>query len=267
MQISGPDQALWLAGFLGEASLAFVLITRREYRRFPIFFTWLIVLIALDPILFSVIRYASTLTYYKIYPLTQILDFSLQSGVLIEVACSVLWPERQRISNRLIAIIAGASCLAILATLAWTMSQSAESHRLFRAFSRIQDLDFVFAFLRLLLFALMAGFSQMLGITWKNHVIRLAAGLAFYSAVALIIQLTLSHLPQSNSQSYLVDYSLLQHSQTVAYLGALAFWVWSFVQKDAPRREFTPQMQKILVTISQAARRNRMSLTRSMGHK
>jgi hypothetical protein len=267
MQISGSDQALWLAGFIGEASLAVVLLARREYRRFPIFFVWLVLLIVLEPILFSITRYASTFTYYRIYPLTQILDFSLQSGVLIEVASSVLKPQRPRISNRLIFLILSITCIAFFTALIWILNQTVESHRLFEAFTRIQDLDFLFAFLRLLLFALIAGFSQMLGITWRNHVIRLAAGLAFYSAISLIVQLSISHLAQGNSESYLIDYSLLKHTQMVAYLCALSFWVWSFVQKDAPRREFTPQMQKILVTISQAARRDRVGLTRSMGHK
>lgn len=267
MQISGSDQALWLAGFLGEVTLATVLFTRREYRRFPIFLAWLVLLIALDPILFLLTKYASNLTYYKVYPLTQILDFGLQSGVLIELAHSVLRPERPRISNRLIGFIVGVTSVAFLAALIWILNQTSESQRVFQAFARAQDLNFVFAFLRLMLFAIIAGCSQMLGITWRNHVIRLAAGLAFYSAVSVIIQLSLSHLPQSNAESYLFSYSLLNHTQVIAYLCALAFWVWSFVQKDAPRREFTPQMQRILVTISKAARRDRVGLTRSMGHK
>jgi hypothetical protein len=107
----------------------------------------------------------------------------------------------------------------------------------------------------------------MLGITWKNHLVRLAAGLAFYSAVSVVVQLTLSHLPQSNHALYNSDYSLLSRTQVIAYLGTLAFWVWAFLQKDAPRREFTPQMEKILVTIAQTAQRNRVSLSRGLGHK
>jgi hypothetical protein len=125
----------------------------------------------------------------------------------------------------------------------------------------------VVAYLRLGVFSAIAAFSQMLGITWRNHVIRLAGGLAFYSGVSLIVQLTVSHLSQRNWENYTKDYWLLNHTQVIAYLMALTFWVWSFVQKDAPRREFTPQMQKILVTISQAARRDRVGLSRSMEHK
>ncbi len=267
MQISTADQALWLCSFLGDVFLAGMLLKRREYRRFPVFLAWLLLLIALDPVLFFITRYASTFTYYRVYPLTQVLDFSLQSGVLVEVARSVLNPEHPRLSNRWIAVIVGVTSVGFLTALIWVMNQTTESHRLYQAFTRIQDLDFVFAFLRLLLFALIAGFSQMLGITWRNHVIRLAAGLAFYSAVSLVVQLTISHLSESDATAYVRDYWLLNHTQVIAYLCALAFWVWAFVQKDAPRREFTPQMQRILVTISKAARRDRVGLTRSMGHK
>ena len=267
MQISETDQALWLAGFVGEVSLACVLLKRREYRRFPVFFCWLVLLIALDPILFCITQYASPYTYYRTYPLTQILDFSLQSGILVEIAHSVLRPDQTRISKRLFKLIIALMCVSFFVALIWGLTQSSQNNRLLTSFMRIQNLNFLFAYLRLALFAVVAGFSQMLGITWRNHVIRLAAGLAFYSAVSLIVQLSVSHLSQSNPLAYTRDYSLLNHTQVIAYVCALSFWVWSFVQKDAPRREFTPQMQRILVTISQAARRDRVSLTRSMGHK
>ncbi len=267
MQISATDQAFWLGSFVGQLSLACVLLKRREYGRFPIFFVWIMLLLILDPWLFWFSQHSSTYTYYRAYTITGVVDFSLQFCVLLEIAHTVLKPARARVSNRALAIFGTVVFAILLTMLVWVMGQKAQSHRILTAFTRIQTITFVVAYLRLGLFAVIAAFSQMLGITWRNHVIRLAAGLAFYSAIALIVQLSLAHLPQGNEALYMRDYWLLNHTQVTAYLGALAFWVWSFVQKDAPRREFTPQMQKILVTISQAARRNRMSLTRSMGHK
>jgi hypothetical protein len=98
-------------------------------------------------------------------------------------------------------------------------------------------------------------------------VLRLASGLALYSGVSLVTQLTISHLSATNHESYLRDFHLLVHTQAIGYLLALVFWVWSFVQKDAPRREFTPQMERFLVTITQTAKRSRVGFARNMGHK
>jgi hypothetical protein len=267
MQISATDQAFWLSSFLGQVALACVLIKRREYQRFPVFVAWIMVLIILDPLLYWCSTHFSPYSYYSAYTVTGVLDSSLQICVLLEIAHTVLHPERSRMSRRLIGILATGVCVCLLLAFIWTVEQNPLDHRLLTAYTRLQNVIFAVAFLRLVLFALIAGFSQMLGITWRNHVIRLAAGLAFYSAISLVVQLTISHMSQRDAMIYTRDYWLLNHTQVIAYLGSLTFWVWSFVQKDAPRREFTPQMQKILVTISQAARRDRVSLTRSMGHK
>jgi hypothetical protein len=267
MQMSGTDQAFWIVGFLGELMLACVLLLRRQYLHFPIFVTWVVLVVIEDPILFLFLQHASPAVYYRAYTLDQVLDYLLQFCVLVEIAHSVLKPHQPRLTNRSI-IVMGISCFVIfMAALGWSFTRSAQGDELKHVTLRMEHINFLFSYLRLAIFAGIAGFSQMLGITWRNHVIRLAAGLAFYSAVSLIVQLSLSHLAQTDFALYTRDYWLLNHTQVIAYLCALTFWVWSFVQKDAPRGEFTPQMQKILVTIAQAARRDRVSLTRSMGHK
>ena len=267
MQISATDQAFWLGGSLSQVALIWVLIRQREYKRFPVFVFWILVLIILDPLLFWCSVRLSSYSYYRAYTVTGVLDFSLQICVLIEIALTVLKPAQSRISNGTLRVLGVGVLAFFLTALVWVLGQSAQTNRVFIAYTRLQHVVFVVAYLRLGVFSAIAAFSQMLGITWRNHVIRLAGGLAFYSGVSLIVQLTVSHLSQRNWENYTKDYWLLNHTQVIAYLMALTFWVWSFVQKDAPRREFTPQMQKILVTISQAARRDRVGLSRSMEHK
>ncbi len=59
--------------------------------------------------------------------------------------------------------------------------------------NKIQDikapLDLMVGLLRMLIFAVTAGFAQLLGIGWRNKVLQLATGLSFYSAVDLIVSL------------------------------------------------------------------------------
>jgi hypothetical protein len=267
MRISALDAVLFVASFVGELILVSILLRRREYRRFPIFLTSIFIQLVDDPLLFWIVNHSTNRAYSQAYTITTVMDYILQLGVLIEIAYSVLKPAAPSIPRRLLAGMAGLFLLGFSITLFWSLRQSSDSNGFQSFFVHLQQVNFAFAFMRLGLFAAIAGFSQMIGITWKNHVIRLAAGLAFYSAVSLVVQLTISHLPQSNHLIYQRDYYLLNYIQIFSYLGALAFWVWSFAQKDAPRREFTPQMQRILVTISESTRRNRSSFTRSMGHK
>jgi hypothetical protein len=120
--------------------------------------------------------------------------------------------------------------------------------------------------LKLLLFAGMAGFAQFLGISWKSLVLQLASALAFYGAVSLLVQLSSSHLPSTNS-SYNAHLVRLAQIQSGAYNLMLIFWIWAFSRNEAPRKDFTPQMQEVLVTIAGAAKRTRLAVTRSADHK
>jgi hypothetical protein len=47
----------------------------------------------------------------------------------------------------------------------------------------------------------------------------------------------------------------------------LISWIWAFSRNEAPRKDFTPQMQEVLVTIAGAAKRTRLAVTRSAEHK
>jgi hypothetical protein len=43
----------------------------------------------------------------------------------------------------------------------------------------------------------------------------------------------------------------------------MAYWVFSFAQQEAERREFTPQMQSFLMAVAGSARATRLTLTES----
>jgi uncharacterized membrane protein len=266
MEMSGLDQVFWFGVFSGELALILVLFARREFRRFPIFLTSIVVQAGIDPVLYYVANHGSSLAYARAYTDTSLLDYVLQFGVLLEIAYAVLKPLQQNMPRRMLAGLAVVLLLLFGLALVWTPSDR-NSANFQSVFAKLEQMDFVFSFLRLGLFALIAACSQLLGITWKNHVVRLAGGLAFYSAVSLVVQLTIAHLPQTNHELYRAHLRLLERTRVISYLAALAFWVWSFVQKDAPRREFTPQMEGFLVTIAESAKRSRVGFTRSLGHK
>jgi hypothetical protein len=121
--------------------------------------------------------------------------------------------------------------------------------------------DTTMAILRLATFLLIAGFSQLLGLNWKNHVLQLASGLAFYAVVTIIVDFSQSHLrggPEYGRQFFALD-----HLRIGGYLCTLYFWSYAFAKKEAPRKEFSPQMAKFLVSMSSTAQRQRAVLART----
>jgi hypothetical protein len=52
-----------------------------------------------------------------------------------------------------------------------------------------------------------------------------------------------------------------------SYICSLLYWVFSFAQKEAERREFTPQMRSFLLAAAGAARTTRVALNDSRSDK
>jgi hypothetical protein len=121
--------------------------------------------------------------------------------------------------------------------------------------------DTTMAILRLATFVLIAGFSQLLGLNWKNHVLQLASGLAFYAVITLIVDFAQSHLRAG--PSYDSTFNAIDHLRIGGYLCTLYFWSYAFAKKEAPRKEFSPQMARFLVSISSTAQRQRAVLART----
>jgi len=46
-----------------------------------------------------------------------------------------------------------------------------------------------------------------------------------------------------------------------SYICTLLYWIFSFAKKEAERREFTPQMQNLLLAVAGVARAERTALT------
>jgi hypothetical protein len=267
MDLSSVDQAFWLAGFVGELILLALLVLKRQFYVYPFLLLWMAISAACDPFLYWLSIHAVPRHYQLGYLVASFLDYSLEVGVLVEIAYRALRPDKNGIPRKVLRGLLGALFLLFACLTAWTLGSWGRPEAISAMAGRVVQVDLGFAFLRMTLFALIAGFSQMLGITWRSHVLRLAAGLAFYSACSLVIQMAISHLPTGDRNQYLAYMAVLQRVQVTAYLATLSFWVWSFVQKDAPRKEFTPQMQRFLVTITEGAKRGRMVLARSEGQE
>lgn len=251
MQVSDIDGLLWAAGVTGEIGLLSILSVRRIYRTFPIFYSWLVFIVLLEPTFYWLLHHASAETYLKVYFTLNFPQYLLEAGVLVEIAANVLQPAKRALPKRLpLFLIAGMLIIGVAAFLfAARLNASTLAHP--RSF---QVLNATMALLRLVTFLVIAGFSQLLGIGWKNHVLQLASGLAFYAAVTLIVEMGHSHLRAG--PDYANQFFALDRLRVAGYLCSLTYWCYSFARQEAPRKEFSPQMAQLLVSISGSAKRH-----------
>jgi hypothetical protein len=117
------------------------------------------------------------------------------------------------------------------------------------------------AILRVLFFLALAGCSQLLSIGWRDRELQVATGLGLYSCVSLAVGVLHSH------QAFGPLYRFLEQVVSASYDMSLLYWIYSFAQKEAERREFTPQMQDFLLAMAGTARSARVALMESEAAK
>jgi hypothetical protein len=260
VHVSGIDNVLWALGVLGELVLLGIFFFRRLQFVFPIFTAYLIWVLVSDPALLLVLSSthgAVRSLYPQIFFTFSIIQFFLELFVLVEIGANVARPAKHSLPN------AGLIFVAVLVVLvgvgafffATTVNASTLNHP-----RTIFVVDCTMAILRLVTFLIIAGLAQILGLGWKNYVLQLASGLAFYAAVTLIASLAQSHL--RNGPNYVDDYRHLTQLGVVGYLCALYYWCVSFVRQEAPRKEFNSKMSDFLVSMSGMAKQQQSVIVR-----
>jgi len=182
-------------------------------------------------------------------------DSLFQFGVLVEVSWSVLRPLRASLPRW--TPLAVATLILIVGAAVWPFVSSPVLNTSPLASRMIFHVDETFAILRILFFLILAGCSQLLSIGWRDRELQIATGLGFYSLVSLAVAM------RHTSQTYGTQYHLLDQLMAFSYVCSLAYWGVCFATKEAQRREFTPQMQSLLLAMAGTARSTRIALTES----
>jgi hypothetical protein len=245
-------------GLFLQASLCIVLFRKGLARHYPIFVIYLLLNLVEDSVGWS--WSTASYAYWHYYFVATILDYILQLLIVFEIGKNVLRPSKRSIPFPVAPVATvGVLLCALVAASFSRQVQTVGTGDLIQLSLRV---TLGLAVLKLLLFAALAGFAQVLGIGWKSHVLQLATGLAFFAAVSLFIQITSSHVPVGDPR-YMPHLDRLMQIQSAAYNLTLVFWIWAFSRNEAPRKDFTPQMQEVLVTIAESAKRTRLAVTRS----
>ena len=237
-------------GFFAQICLLVILVVRRQYVAFPVFTLYIAynVLSDVSAIVLSVVysEHVGRLLEFAALPL----QYLLELAVLFEIAWNVLRPVHLSLPKGTVRAFISLMAAAVISgtLLAWHVHGTG---------NQIDDikrpLDLTVGLLRLLIFAVTAGFAQVLGIGWKNKVFQLATALSFYSALDLMVTLWERHQG---------DAAALDPVRMFAYLLELGFLTWAFTTKEVRRGEFSPQMEQFLVTLAGRAKHARTSLVR-----
>ena len=246
--------ALWLFGICSEAVVVCLLVYRLVWRSLPIFTAYCVWDLANNAVLFPLYRYFAT-GYMTFYVAMTLIDTVLVFAVLIEVSWSILRPIRSSLPNRTPAI-AGLAIIAIGAAI-WPLSGIHRLASLSTEGFLLAHLQQTISILRIFFFLALAGCSQLLSIGWRDRELQVATGLGFYSLVSLGAAMLRSH------ETSVLEYRHLNQFVVASYLCSLLYWVYSFAQQEAERREFTPQMQNFLLAAAGVAREQRLALVQA----
>jgi len=246
------DHALLFSTMLGESIVLFALLRRKVWRTLPLFCGYILWALATD-IALAIVVWKFPTHYNQVYFYELVPDSILQFGVLIELAWSVLRPTKASLPRGTLIVLTGLVLLTGLAI--WPLAKMAVPAGLSAHADLFVHFQQTVAILRVVCFLVLAGFSQILAIGWRDRELQVATGFGFYAIISLIVAVMHSH------QADGPQYEWLDRAVVASYLSTLAYWVLSFSTKEQERREFSPQMQQILVQMGGGVRSGRVALT------
>jgi hypothetical protein len=258
MQTVSLDATLWFAGIVAQAAVVGLLLYKRVWRILPVFCAYCAWTLLSNAGAYGIHRFFPA-SYFTAYLVEMAVDSVLEFGVLVEVAWSVLRPFRASLPRGALmavgALISGAG--AVIWTFVYVPGLAGSLPQL-RLLVQLQQTTSI---LRVLFFLVLAGCSQLFSIGWRDRELQVATGLGFYSLVSLAVEMLHTH------QVLGPQYSHLNRIVIASYLCSLLYWVFSFTQEEAERREFTPQMQNFLLAMAGNAKTARVELTESAAAK
>jgi hypothetical protein len=252
------DTGLSMAGIVWEAAVLIFLVRRQVYKILPVFCTYIAWTFASD-IASSLIFNFAPASYYRYYLVEMTIDSLLQFTVLVELAWSVLRPIRSSLPRATLYVLA--VLIAVAGLVIWPLVAQTVPLKLTAQGALLFHLQETFAILRIVCFLVMASFSQLLSIGWRDRELQVATGLGVYSIVSLVVLLLHSHQQGAHQFEFAISYHQLDLAVPISYLGTLSYWVLSFSAKEQKRKEFSPQMQQFLLLMSGGVRAGRIALS------
>lgn len=246
------DNAFCITGVAAETIIIGLLVRKRVWRTLPVFFAYCIWAALSDATAYALKTFSPHgygITYY--FTETAI-DFALQLSVLVELAWSVLRPLRANLSRKALPLLA--LLMLTVGACIWPFAGVNGLALPSTAWHTVVQMQQTVSILRILFFVLLAACSQLLSIGWRDRELQVASGFGFYSLVSIAVAAL------NTRQATQAQFKHLYLVVAVSFLFSLFYWMISFAHAEAERREFTPQMNQILLALASTARISRNAL-------
>jgi hypothetical protein len=248
-----------VSGMVAEVALILVLTRGRVFRTFPAFYLFLCWSLFSDALLYYVRVHASDDNFFKIYRVQLVVDSLMIFALLVEVAWSVLRPIRNSLPKY--TWVGIAVLVAVGGLILWPIAGFVAPNDLSPLGMSLFKLQQTPAILRAVFFLALAASSQLLSIGLRDRELQIATGLGFFSIVSLAVTILHTYQPVG------LEYHWLDRAVSFSYIVALGYWVFSFATVPVERREFTPQMQGMLLAVAGSARATRVAMKDSTSSK
>ena len=241
-----------LAGLLTEVAVVGLLFYRRVWRTLPVFLAYCIWALCSDAVATAISFYSPKGYSLNFYFATTVIDLAMQLSVIVELAWSVLRPLRGGLSRSAVWVVTG--LILAVGTAIWPFADTSRIGLPSRTWHLVVQMQQTVSILRVLFFLGLVGCSQLLSIGWRNRELQVATGFGFYSLVSLGVAAVNAHLSTAG------QFRQLYWVVAISFLVSLLYWVYSFAQQEAERREFTPQARGILLAFAKSAHVTRVQL-------
>ena len=254
------ETIIWIVCLISSGIVIALLFVRHIWRTLPVFCAYCVWDVSGNVGLYVASGHFKSDTFFHIYFAHAIIDSAFMFCVLVELAWSVLRPVRASLPRSslvllgILILVAGAAIWPFAALPGFAQSTTREG----LIFIQLQQTTSI---VRILVFLVLAGGSQLLSIGWRDRELQIATGLGLFSFVSLTISVLQTH------QTTAAQYTRYDRIVTASYLFCLLYWVVSFAQREAERREFTPQMRSFLLAAAGATRATRVTMTESRKEK
>jgi hypothetical protein len=250
------DTTIWAVGEVTVGALIGLMLYRRLWRDFPVFFAYLVWLLLGDLGGYTISRMDPPL-YAWAYLIDSIVASILEFGLLVELSWAILRPLRASLSRTALIPVIGV-VLAVGAAV-WPFASLPSLAGTTRETQLLVHLSQTVSILQIIFLLVLIGSSQLLSIGWRNREFQVATGLGFAAFISIGVAALQRH------QTSYADYRRLTIVELGAFVCTLLYWIVSFAQKEAERREFTPQMQSFLLSVAGAAHSTRVALSDKTG--
>ena len=245
------SDVIWILGILAELVVVLLLVVRGLWHSLRIFTAYCVWDLASNAMVLPLAKFSGS-SYREVYLAVVVIDAVFVFAVLTELIWSVLRPIHKFLHRR--AYIFIALFLALAGVLLWPLTGVGG---VARTFAYVIHVEQVSSLLRILFFVGLAACSNLLSLSWKSRELQVATGWGFYSLVSFGAMLVHTH------DLNVSQYGILHEIVVASFLASLLYWVYSFAQKEAERREFTPQMQDFLLAVAGVAREQRLALAQA----